>query len=171
MSRLPGRHALLPFMIQKLEHREEHVAEQIWHLQHAAYRVEAELIGTANLPPLQQTVDDIRRLPETFYGILEEECELMAAISVEVEGKTVTICRVMVHPSRFRRGYARRLIAFAEAAHGDADGFRVSAAVNNTPAVRLYESMGYRRIREWYPMPGLVMADYGKNRERSEPNG
>lgn len=159
-------HALLPFMILALNHREEHVAAQIWRLQHAAYRAEAALIGIAELPPLQETIADIGRLEETFYGMIGEDDELIAALSLGMADGDVVICRVMVHPDRFRQGLARRLLLHVERLHATADSFRVSAATNNIPAVRLYTSLGYEPVHSWSPMPGLTMAEYVKKQER-----
>lgn len=149
-------------MIQRLDHREPSTAEQIWYLQHAAYRVEAERIGFAALPPLMETTADIRNLKETFYGIRDEDGSLMAAISTEAEGGVVTICRMMVHPSRFRQGLARRLLAHVEREYADAARFRVTAATGNLPAVQLYASMGYVPVRGLSPAPGLSMAEFVK---------
>lgn len=162
------QHALLPFMIRALNHRDEQIAAQIWRLQHAAYRAEAALIGIAELPPLQETIADIRQLEETFYGIVGDDGELAAALSVESAGDELTICRVMVHPDRFRTGLARRLLRHIEAVHEAVTGFRVSAAVTNEPAVRLYTSLGYVPVREYSPLAGLVMAEFVKNRERED---
>lgn len=159
------QHALLPFMIRQLNHRDEHVAAQIWRLQHAAYRAEAALIGIAELPPLQETVADIIRLQETFYGMVGEDGDLVAAVSVENGGGDIMICRVMVHPDRFRTGLARRLLRHVEERYAEAAGFRVSAAVNNEPAVRLYTSLGYVPVRQWSPLAGLTMAEFAKKRE------
>lgn len=149
-------------MIEKLDHRDESTAEQIWLLQHAAYRAEAELIGFAGLPPLKETAADIRRLRETFYGIRDEDGELVAALSVETDGGNVTICRVMVHPSRFRSGLARRLLAQVEREYADAARMRVTAADANVPAVRLYASMGFVPVQSFSPAPGLVMTEFVK---------
>lgn len=151
-------------MIEMLDHREPVTAEQIWRLQHAAYRAEAETIGFAALPPLMETIADIRRLAETFYGIRDEDGELVAALSLESEddGTTVTICRVMVHPNRFRQGLARRLLVHAEREHPAAERIRVTAATANVPAVRLYASLGYAPVNAFSPAPGLSMTEYVK---------
>lgn len=149
-------------MIEKLDHRDLTTAEQIWYLQHAAYRAEAALIGFSALPPLMETVADIRRLEETFYGIRDEHGGLAAAISLETEGDTVTICRLMVHPDRFRQGLGRRLLSHVEQVCDTAARLRVTAAANNEPAVRLYASMGFVPVATRSPVPGLSLTEYVK---------
>jgi len=159
-----GVHARLPFMVtvERLDHRNLATAEQIWYLQHAAYREEAALIGSAGLPPLMETVAGIRGCGETFYGIRDEHGSLIAAISVKTNGDAVTVCRLMVHPAMFRRGLARRLLAHVERECADAARIRVTAAAKNEPAVRLYASMGFVPAQTFSPVPGLSLTEYVK---------
>ncbi len=47
-------------MIQKLDNRCEIVAEQIFAVFQNAYKVEAQLIGATNFPPLARTIEKIK---------------------------------------------------------------------------------------------------------------
>lgn len=84
-----------------------HTNEEILHLlalQIASYRVEADLIGFEDIPPLKDGIQSIREAEETFYGYYvqeENERKLVGAISYSREGCVVTICRMMVHPHFF----------------------------------------------------------------------
>lgn len=52
----------------RVDHTTPSVAREIHSVQIDAYTQEAELLGTANFPPLSRTVDDIRTSPEVFLG-------------------------------------------------------------------------------------------------------
>ena len=144
------------------------VAEEIWAMQHAAYRHESALVGEAGLPPLRETVASLQRSPETFYGRYTEDGELAGAVSVsEAEGR-MTIRRMMVDPAYFRQGIATSLLEHVtEVAYPGRD-WTVDAEARNVPAIRLYERNGFERAGVWHPSPGLTMARMTKR--ASSPN-
>lgn len=47
---------------------DDDIVSQIWRLQHVAYRLEAELIGFDEIPPLMDTLDTLRSCGESFMG-------------------------------------------------------------------------------------------------------
>lgn len=59
--------------IKPLDIRLQEAAEEVWALQHPAYRVEAELIGVADLPPLRDTIQTLQSCGESFLGCWNEE--------------------------------------------------------------------------------------------------
>lgn len=67
-------------MIQVYPTSSPEAAERMWQLQQAAYRVEAELIGWADLPPLRETARELMDSDETFIAYMEEG-ELAGALS------------------------------------------------------------------------------------------
>lgn len=140
-------------MINTIDITADEEAEAVWYLQQTAYRVEAELIGFADLPPLMETVADLKQCGETFIGWFEEE-ELAAALSYTDNGSELEVCRLMVHPACFRRGIGRRLMQEAEARRElGTSRIRVSTGTRNLPALRLYESCGFatEKVREVAP--------------------
>lgn len=160
-------------MIEQLDIDHIENAEQIWQLQHAAYAVEAGIIGFWNLPPLMDTIASIRSCGQTFYGIRADhddpDSDIIAAIACEEEDGIVTICRMMVHPAYFRKGLATKLIRHVEELYPDAEGFLVSTGTLNEPAIRLYESVGFTYKREWMPILGLSVTElYKTSRGRAE---
>ncbi len=153
-------------IIERLDLRSEDTAEELWSLQHAAYRVEASIIGVADLPPLRETVADLMVCGETFWGCRTEDGDLVGAISTEkeTEGDTVTLCRVMVHPERFRQGIGRLLLTHAIEAYPEGVRFEVTAETRNRPAIALYERLGFRAVDTFAPRPDIAML-----RMRMEP--
>lgn len=88
--------------INKLNLQDESTVNELWSLQHKAYRLEAELIGFREIPPLMETREMLSRSKEGFYGCFDKDEELMGAVAVEEEspGK-LTITRMMVGPDFF----------------------------------------------------------------------
>lgn len=143
--------------IRRLDLCDPSVAEEIWALQHAAYRLEAALIGVAELPPLQDTVQSLRQREEEYYGYYEADGELAGSVSVLRTGREMTICRMMVAPDRLRRGIASALLADLLHRRYPGCAWTVHAAARNIPAIRLYERSGFRISDTWQPFPGLAM--------------
>ncbi|MBB6694816.1 GNAT family N-acetyltransferase [Cohnella xylanilytica] len=146
-------------IIERLDLTDENTAEELWSLQHAAYRVEASLIGVADLPPLRESVADLMACGETFWGCRTEDGDLVGAISTEeeTEGGTVALCRVMVHPEHFRQGVGRLLLTHAIGAYPGDVRWEVTAEKRNLPAIALYEKLGFRAVETFAPRPDIAM--------------
>ncbi|UKS27235.1 GNAT family N-acetyltransferase [Paenibacillus sp. HWE-109] len=134
-------------------------------LQMASYRVEAELIGFEDIPPLKDGIDSIRKAGETFYGYFvqeENETRLAGAISFSSEGSVITICRMMVHPNYFRRGIARSLLQHILKLQEEEGAvlFVVSTGTANLPAVQLYQSFGFEMKRVFTVAPGVCLTTF-----------
>lgn len=144
-------------IIRPLDLSDHHVAEEIWALQHAAYRQEAAVVGEAGLPPLRETVASLQHSQETFYGCYAEDGELTGAVSVlETEGR-MAIRRMMVDPAYFRQGIASALLEHVTGTAYPERDWIVDAETRNVPAIRLYERIGFERAGVWHPSPGLTM--------------
>ncbi|UJF32450.1 GNAT family N-acetyltransferase [Paenibacillus hexagrammi] len=131
-------------------------------LQTASYRVEAQLIGFEDIPPLKDGIASIRSSTETFIGYFLDDdgvSTLAGVISYSCDGSVVTICRMMVHPDYFRRGIASSLLQFvlAEQEERGASRFVVSTGAANYPAVELYQSFGFAKRRTLTVGPGITL--------------
>jgi ribosomal protein S18 acetylase RimI-like enzyme len=135
-------------------------AEQIIKLQKASYIVEAELIGFMQIPPLLELPEDIQNSKEIYYGCFVEE-DLAGIISYTIEKDVLDICKVAVHPDFFKRGIATKLIKLVE----QTDGIRsiiVSTGFKNSPAVKLYTSMGFVETNVCEVGPGVFIVNFEK---------
>jgi len=149
--------------IVELDIRKEDEAEEVWALQHPAYRLEAALIGVADLPPLQDTVQSLRNCGETFLGFRDDDGELVGAVSYEREGTgRNAICRMMVHPDYLRRGIASALLESLFASAPALTVWTVTAETRNYPAIALYERFGFVRETTFRPVPGIEMASMAR---------
>jgi ribosomal protein S18 acetylase RimI-like enzyme len=122
-------------------------------VQHAAYAIEAALIGFAELPPAVETVQRLQACGEELW-LCEEDGELLGAVGLEGGEEELVIARLFVAPSAFRRGVGTALV---EKALAEANGLpvRVGTAAANAPALALYEGLGFRRVAESEPAPGV----------------
>ena len=140
-------------MIKKLNNSNEEVANQIFVIFQSSYKIEAQLIGTLNFPPLLRNVKDIENSKTLFYGYSENEC-LAAIIEITIEDNHLEIESLTVEPKYFRKGIAGKLISYV------LDSFEftkatVETAVVNKPAIILYKKHGFVEFKRWTPSHGI----------------
>ena len=123
--------------IQRLDLQHAPTVERVLEIQQASYTIEAELIGTRNIPPLHDTIESLQNSEEHFYGYWIDD-EIAGLIAVTLEDDTLDICRMAVHPDYFRRGIASALLTFALSAHSAAARTIVATGSRNDPAKQLY---------------------------------
>lgn len=148
-------------MIQSIAIKNTDIAQKIWILQQAAYRVEAQIIGWDDLPPLRETVADLMNSGETFVGYIEAG-ELAGAISFKQEDGILDIHRMMVHPDHFRKGIASKLLQHVETVQQDWQRIIVSTGALNEPAAQLYVRHGFVLVEEKEVTPGLKLSFFEK---------
>jgi len=149
-------------MIRKLNHTIPDIAARINELQKESYRVEAGLIHYPNHPNLNQAINDIQMSVENFIGY-EDEKVLAGVISYELEDqKKLTICRLVIKPSYFGRGIARKLIRAVQDMEPDVTQLVVGTAKKNHPAVNLYIKEGFRLFHEFKTDDGLELVRFRK---------
>lgn len=140
-------------MIKNLDNSNEYIAHQIFTVFQNSYKVEAQLIGTLNFPPLLRNTKDIKISKTQFYGFIENK-SLAAVIEIVVENRHLKIQSLTVVPLYFRKGIADKLIdyildkfSFSEAT--------VETAVVNLPAISLYKKHGFVEFKRWTPPHGI----------------
>ncbi|TKH33898.1 histone acetyltransferase [Paenibacillus polymyxa] len=139
---------------------DDDIVSQIWRLQHVAYRLEAELIGFDEIPPLMDTLETLRSCGESFYGWLEDD-ELLGVLAVQSESSgSLTLTRMMVHPDHFRKGIADSLMKHVLNEYQNVPLFIVTTGTLNTPAVTLYRKHGFRPVSAAEVAPGVELTTY-----------
>ncbi|WP_371321659.1 GNAT family N-acetyltransferase [Robertmurraya korlensis] len=128
--------------IRYLDVTDEKVADIILKLQIPSYMVEAKLINFYDIPPIKDTVETLQNCGEKFFGYFIGN-ELCGAISFKVEGKTLDIHRLTVHPNHFRKGIANQLLAFIEEQVEGMKKLIVSTGSENKPAIEFYLQRGF----------------------------
>lgn len=147
-------------MIKVLDNKNIEAAEQIVKLQKASYIVEAELIGFMQIPPLLELPEDILNSEEAYYGYYVGQ-DLGGMISYIIEKDVLDICKVAVHPDFFKRGIATQLIRFVEQTEG-IKRIIVSTGLKNSPAVKLYTSLGFTETHICEVEQGVLIINFEK---------
>jgi ribosomal protein S18 acetylase RimI-like enzyme len=150
-----------PMSIQVLNLQSDSIAQRVLAIQQASYAIEAELIGTQNIPPLHDTVESLQKTEELFYGYWVDET-IAGLIAITYEDGTLDICRMAVHPDYFRRRIASALLTFALSAHPDATRTIVATGARNDPAKQLYLRHGFTQTGEQEVEPGVLIAFFEK---------
>lgn len=135
-------------------------------LAQAAYLEEAKLIGSADFPPLRESVEELRAAPDSFLFFNEAE-KIIGVLSFLCDAGCVTITRLFVSPRHFRQGIARALLEELERRIPPATSFAVSTAEANLPAIMLYRRMGYMHAGTSYSPEGITLVHFKKPGRRS----
>jgi ribosomal protein S18 acetylase RimI-like enzyme len=148
-------------MIKKIDLQNRTLAVELFALQRASYLVEAKLINYFEIPPLKESIDELRNCEETFLGYFDGN-ELAGAVSFTLDGGEVTICRMVVHPDHFRKGIAQILLTEVENINRRISVFKVSTGRENLPAKNLYVKNGFQLINDLEVVPGLYISNFEK---------
>ena len=130
-------------------------------MQRAAYAVEAELIGSNEIPPLKETLEALQQSGETFYGYWVDEY-LVGAISYKRAATLLDIHRLVVHPAYFRRGIGKALVQWVEQVEPGIEHIVVSTGTKNIPAKSLYTQFGFVEQADKEVIPGLFITLFEK---------
>jgi ribosomal protein S18 acetylase RimI-like enzyme len=138
------------------------VAAEVLELQRRAYLVEAKLIGSNDIPPLRETLAELRRCGETFLVARAGDGVLAGAIPWRVDGSVVDLHRLVVDPEYFRQGVGSALVRGALGCVPEAERAVVQTGAANAPAIALYRREGFEPDGELEPVPGLRVARFVK---------
>lgn len=146
-------------MITPLDLTDHTLAERLLQIQHAAYAVEAELIGFDGIPPLQEDLAGLMQSSEHWLGRYDGST-LVGAVAYEFPADdTVEIARLIVDPAHARRGHGRALLDHLDQVEPRPVSL-VSTGSANTPAVNLYKSRGYAEISRVTIAPGVQLTQF-----------
>jgi ribosomal protein S18 acetylase RimI-like enzyme len=145
----------------RLDLSETETATEVLALQRQAYEVEAGLIGSDDIPPLHETLQELQSCGETFLGVLLEG-RIVGAISWRILGETIDLHRLIVDPMHFRRRIGVSLVRAALAAEPSVTSAIVQTGADNEPAKTLYLREGFELTDEVEIVPGLRIARFSK---------
>ena len=148
-------------MIQRIEHRVREEANEIRRIFQISYKIEAQLLGAKNFPPLERPISAFEHCANEFFGFYEEE-KLIAVIEMKKEENAMHIQSLVVDPSHFRKGIARKLITFI-LNHFDSHQFTVETGENNPPARKLYEGFGFHLVKTYVAAENITKVRYHRS--------
>jgi ribosomal protein S18 acetylase RimI-like enzyme len=151
--------------VREVDLSDDRVARDLLAVQVAAYAIEAAILDYPQLPPLFETIADLRASGERFLAAFAGG-ELVGATSVAVSDAALDICRMVVSPAHMRRGIASRLLSAVEPMRDGRASITVSTGAANLPAIRLYERHGFEIVKRHTLPDGLKLVGLEKRFER-----
>lgn len=142
----------------------EDVAE-ILDLQRLAYRSEGALYGDYSIPPLTQTLDELRaHFGSRLFLKAVEEGTIIGSVRAHQQGLTCHVERLIVHPDFQRRGIGTELLKQIEAGFPEARRFELFTGYKSAGNIRLYERSGYKAFRRESVSESLCLVFMEKTR-------
>jgi ribosomal protein S18 acetylase RimI-like enzyme len=133
-------------------------AEEILALQKAAYASEASIYGDPDLPPLTQTVEEMRADFERQLVLKAVEVgEVVGSVRARMKEGDCLIGRLIVRPDRQDRGTGKLLMEEIESRFPQAERFRLFTGQRSAKALHIYEELGYREFRTEYVHENLTL--------------
>ncbi len=147
--------------LARLDLTDRTIAVEVLHLQRRAYRVEADLIGSDAIPPLQETLEGLQACNETFLGAIADG-EIVGAISWRLIDRTLDIHRLVVRPDQFRRRIGTSLVRAALEAEPLAERAIVQTGAANVPARAFYLREGFEHLDDIEVGEGIRVSRFAK---------
>ncbi len=132
--------------IQKAEY---HDLQAILNLQYLAYQSEAKLLNNPDIPPLKQTLEEIKKEYEGgfFLKATDEDGNIIGSVRAYSKDGTLYIGKLIVHPQFQGQGIGTKLLNEIERLHQH-DRYELFTSSKSTRNIRLYEHLGYRIFAE-----------------------
>jgi GNAT superfamily N-acetyltransferase len=144
----------------------EHAGEVLT-VQRAAFVAEARLYGTAEIPPLVETLDQLRHeLVTTVTMGAWLGTRLVGAARLTLDGPLGWISRVAVAPDQQGQGIGSGLLAALEAAAPlEVRRFQLAAGHRSSANLAMYERRGYREMSRHTDSARVEVVVLGKDRD------
>ena len=123
-------------------------AERILELQKLAYESEAELYEDFTIPPMTQSINEIREefATQKFLKITENDRIIGSVRAYDKDG-TCYIGRLMVHPEFQNRGIGTKLMNEVEKVFETSNRFELFTGSKSQKNISLYQKLDYRQFK------------------------
>ncbi|MFD5215637.1 GNAT family N-acetyltransferase [Microbacterium sp. NPDC058345] len=119
-------------------------AGEVLTLQRAAFVSEAQIYGSADMPPLTQTLEQVEEELRSCFGFTARMGpRLVGALRGRVDGDLLLIGRIAIAPDVQGEGIGRMLLEAAESST-DATESELFTGSLSEANLRLYQRCGYR---------------------------
>lgn len=143
--------------MMRIAKAEEGDLPAILDLQRLAYQSEARLLGNVRIPPLLQTLEDMREEFRcgVFLKALDEGGNIVGSVRGFARDGTLFVGKLMVHPDHQRQGLGSRLLRELEKVCPQ-PRLELFTSDRSAANIRLYERNGYARFSEKAVSPDLT---------------
>jgi ribosomal protein S18 acetylase RimI-like enzyme len=156
-------------MIQKLDHKDRSIAQEIREVFQASYAVEAKLLGAVDFPPLKRPLEGFLQSENEFFGF-REQGRLAGVAEVVPEEKAVHVQSLVVHPAFFRKGIGSALVSHV-LERFTTPVFTVETGLENHPATALYRKFGFREVGRYDTDHGVRKVRFERTVQANPPRG
>lgn len=157
-ERLPVHRSLSERPRMKIIGAKKADAAQILDLQRAAYSREARIYDDFSIPPLTQTLEEIRGEFDTHLFLKAvENLKIIGSVRAFADQDVCHIGRLIVEPGCQGQGIGTRLMAEIENRFNDCPRFELFTGIKSTGNIRLYKRLGYQPIRKERIHSGLSL--------------
>ena len=140
-------------------------AAAILDLQKLAYLSEAEIYNNKSIPPLTQTLDEIRaEFDHQIFLKALIDGRMIGSVRAYQTAGTCHIGRLVVHPKFQNRGIGSRLMNAIEAIFEKAERFQLFTGDNSERNLYLYQKLGYREFRRQKFQENLILVYLQKDK-------
>lgn len=118
--------------------------QEILDLQYLAYQSEAKLFGNKDIPPLKQTLDELR--DEYNNGLILKmvsDDTIIGSVRAHEKDGTAYIGKLMVHPDHRCKGFGSMLLDEIENYYPD-KRYELFTSTRSEDNIRLYQKHGYK---------------------------
>jgi GNAT superfamily N-acetyltransferase len=124
-------------------------AERILRLQKMAYQSEAKIYHNYNIPPLTQTIAEIKEEfdTQTFFKTVVENT-IIGSVRAYSDETSCFIGRLIVHPDTQGKGIGTRLMNAIEGHFSDVQRYELFTGTKSIANIRLYDRLGYKPFKE-----------------------
>lgn len=147
-------------MISKINNKKKDIAEKIYLLFQASYKIEAELLKATDFPPLKRTASNLLDCNNIFFGFHINE-DIVGLIEVDHHSTSTHIQSLVVNPRNFRQGIGKQLVNFI-LEYYKSNSFTVETGLENYPAIKLYKEFDFKEIKQWDTDHGVKKIKFEK---------
>jgi len=122
--------------------------DEILTLQKIAYKSEAEIHDDFSIPPLHQTIDEVKEeFKHQLFLKAVEDGKIIGSVRAYEKDGTCFIGKLIVHPSFQNQGIGTTLLLDIEDRYDGAVRFELFTGYKSKKNLYLYEKRGYRKFK------------------------